>query len=50
MKLRSKHGWVAVLAEEADGRRTLYNPEEDPFVVGGQKKKARPRIASQRSA
>jgi len=39
MKLRSKHGWVAVLAEESNGRKTLYNPDDDPFVVIGQKKK-----------
>lgn len=39
MKLRSKHGWVALVAEEGGGKRTVYVPQLDPLANGKQKKK-----------
>ena len=39
MKLRSKHGWVALVAVEQDGKRTVYLPQMDPMANGKQKKK-----------
>lgn len=39
MKLRSKHGWVALVAEERHGKRTVYVPQLDPMANSKQKKK-----------
>ena len=39
MKLRSKHGWVALVAEERNGKRTVYVPQLDPMANSKQKKK-----------
>lgn len=44
MKLRSKHGWIALHAEEMDGNTTTLIPTLDPFVISKQlgKLKTRP--------
>ena len=39
MKLRSKHGWLVLVATEADGSRRAYPPLQDPFIGHDQKKK-----------
>ena len=39
MKLRSKHGWLVLVATEADGSRHAYPPLQDPFIGHDQKKK-----------
>ncbi len=39
MKLRSKRGWVMLLATEENGRRMLYDPISDPMITYSQKKK-----------
>jgi len=36
MKLRTKRGWSLVVAHEADGSRTIFDPESDPLLTHDQ--------------
>lgn len=43
MKLRSKHGWLVLLAEEMDGNTTVLMPTLDPLVISRQLSKLKTR-------